>query len=98
LGNQTQLLECGLSRFQTIFKAQNISFDTETELALKNTLAVAKKEKIDATIITEYQQLLAALQKSEETLLDKNQEEIRNLILMKSSNDTNIKRVCINII
>jgi carboxyl-terminal processing protease len=32
---------------------------------------VAKKEKIDATIITEYQQLLAALQKSEETLLDK---------------------------
>jgi carboxyl-terminal processing protease len=41
---------------------------------------VAKKEKIDATIITEYQQLLAALQKSEETLLDKNQEEIRNLI------------------
>jgi carboxyl-terminal processing protease len=41
---------------------------------------VAKKKKIDATIITEYQQLLAALQKSEETLLDKNQEEIRNLI------------------
>jgi carboxyl-terminal processing protease len=32
---------------------------------------VAKKEKIDGTIITEYQQLLAALQKSEETLLDK---------------------------
>jgi hypothetical protein len=43
LGNQT-LLEHGLSRFQTIFKTQNISFDTETELALKNTL-VAKKEK-----------------------------------------------------
>jgi carboxyl-terminal processing protease len=39
-----------------------------------------KKEKID-TIITEYQQLLAALQKSEETLLDKNQEEIKGLII-----------------
>jgi carboxyl-terminal processing protease len=65
--------------FKQYLKAQNISFDTETELALKNTLWWPRKKKIDATIITEYQQLLAALQKSEETLLDKNQEEIRNL-------------------
>jgi carboxyl-terminal processing protease len=67
--------------FKQFLKTQKISFDTETELALKNTLAVAKKEKIDGTIITEYQQLLAALQKSEETLLDKNQEEIKGLII-----------------
>ena len=44
-------------------------------------MALAKKEKIDGTIITEYQQLLSALQKSEETLLDKNQEEIKGLIV-----------------
>lgn len=67
--------------FKQFLKTQKFSFDTETELALKNTLAVAKKEKIDESIITEYQQLLAALQKSEETLLDKNQKEIKNLIL-----------------
>lgn len=67
--------------FKQFLKAQKFTFDTETELALKNTLAVAKKEKIDESIITEYQQLLAALQKSEETLLDKNQKEIKNLIL-----------------
>jgi carboxyl-terminal processing protease len=67
--------------FKQFLKTQKISFDTETEQALKNTLAVAKKEKIDGTIITEYQQLLAALQKSEETLLDKNQEEIKGLII-----------------
>ncbi|MFV7236162.1 MULTISPECIES: S41 family peptidase [Flavobacterium] len=67
--------------FKQFLKAQKFSFDTETELALKNTLAVAKKEKIDESIITEYQQLLATLQKSEETLLDKNQKEIKNLIL-----------------
>jgi hypothetical protein len=67
-------------------------------ISIKKYFGGGQEKKIDATIITEYQQLLAALQKSEETLLDKNQEEIRNLILMKSSNDTNIKRVCINII
>ncbi|MDI5948423.1 S41 family peptidase [Flavobacterium yafengii] len=67
--------------FKQYLKVQKFSFDTETELALKNTLAVAKKEKIDESIITEYQQLLTALQKSENALLDKNQKEIKNLIL-----------------
>ena len=67
--------------FKQFLKAQKFSFDTETELALKNTLAVAKKEKIDESISVEYQQLLAALQKSEEKLLDKNQKEIKNLII-----------------
>jgi carboxyl-terminal processing protease len=60
---------------------QKFSFDTETELALKNTLAIAKKEKLDESIQAEYQQLLAALQKSENALLDKNQKEIKNLMV-----------------
>jgi len=67
--------------FKQFLKAQKFSFDTETELALKNTLAVAKKEKVDESISSEYQQLLTALQKSEEIALDKNQKEIKNLIL-----------------
>jgi len=66
--------------FKQYLKANKITFDTETEIALKNTLAAAKNEKIDETIAPEYQQLLAALEKSENTLLDKNQREIRNLI------------------
>jgi carboxyl-terminal processing protease len=61
-------------------KSSKFSFDTETELALKNTLAAAKKEKIDEAITIEYQQLLNSLQKSESVLLDKNQKEIKNLI------------------
>ena len=62
-------------------KKQNFNFDTETEIAMKNTMAAAKKEKIDAGITAEYQQLLTALQKSEETQLNQNQKEIKNLIL-----------------
>ncbi|MFV5690857.1 S41 family peptidase [Flavobacterium sp. LT1R49] len=67
--------------FKQFLKAQKFSFDTETELALKSTLAVAKKEKIDGSITADYQQLLSTLQKSEDALLDKNQKEIKNLIL-----------------
>lgn len=67
--------------FKQFLKKENYSFDTDTELALKNTLLMAKKEKIDAAIATEYQQLLVSLQKSEEILLNQNQKEIKNLIL-----------------
>ncbi|MDX6190404.1 S41 family peptidase [Flavobacterium sp. Fl-318] len=66
--------------FKQYLKTNKITFDTETEVALKNTLAAAKNEKIDETIAPEYQQLLNALEKSETTLLDKNQKEIKNLI------------------
>jgi len=67
--------------FKAFLKKEKISFDTETELALKNTMEKAKKEKIDETITVQYDQLMAALQKSEEALLDKNQKEIKKLIL-----------------
>lgn len=67
--------------FKQFLKVQKFSFDTETEIALKNTLAAAKKEKIEESITAEYQQLLLALQKSENNLLDKNQKEIKALIL-----------------
>ena len=67
--------------FKAFLKREKFSFDTETELALKNTLEKAKKEKIDGAITAQYDQLMSAIQKSEEALLDKNQKEIKKLIL-----------------
>jgi carboxyl-terminal processing protease len=82
LGDKIPTLTDGdFSDFKAFLKREKISFDTETEIALRNTLEKAKKEKIDATIASEYQQLFAALQKSEEVLIDKNQKEIKNLML-----------------
>ncbi|MBG6186842.1 S41 family peptidase [Flavobacterium sp. CAN_S2] len=82
LGNQIPVIsDTDYSDFKQFLKVQKFSFDTETELALKNTLAIAKKEKLEESIQAEYQQLLAALQKSENALLDKNQKEIKNLMV-----------------
>jgi carboxyl-terminal processing protease len=67
--------------FKAFLKREKFSFDTETELALKNTLEKAKKEKIDGAITAQYDQLMTSIQKSEEALLDKNQKEIKKLIL-----------------
>lgn len=81
LGNKIpSLTDSDYTAFKQYLKANKISFDTETEIALRNTLAAAKNEKIEETISAEYQQLLNALEKSEVTLLDKNQKEIKNLI------------------
>jgi carboxyl-terminal processing protease len=75
------ITDADLSDFKTFIKKEKIAFDTETEVALKNTLEKAKKENIDDAITAEYQQLLTALEKSEETLIDKNKTEIKNLLL-----------------
>jgi carboxyl-terminal processing protease len=73
--------DADFAEFKAFLKKEKISFDTETELALKTTLEKAKKEKIDDTIQLQYDQLMTALQKSEEALIDKNQKEIKKLIL-----------------
>ena len=66
--------------FKQFLKREKFTFDTETELAFKETLAAAKKEKIDDGIMQSYQQLLLALEKSENTLLDKSSAQIKTLI------------------
>lgn len=81
LGDKIPVItDADYTSFKQYLKTNKISFDTETEVALRNTLTAAKNEKIEETIAPEYQQLLAALEKSETTLLDKNQKEIRGLI------------------
>jgi len=82
LGNKIPTItDADYTAFKQFLKAEKFSFDTETELALKNTLEIAKKEKIDESITAEYQSLLTALQKSESSQLDKFQKEIKNLII-----------------
>jgi len=82
LGNTIPVItDADFLSFKLFLKKSHFSFGSETEIALKNTLAAAKKEKIETEIQAEYNQLLASLEKSEENLLNQNQKEIKNLIL-----------------
>lgn len=74
------LTDADFADFKSYLKKENFSFDTETEKQLKLTLEAAQKEKIDGSIQSEYQNLLVALQKSEENQLNKNQLEIKELL------------------
>lgn len=81
LGDKIPVLTDGdFSEFKSFLKAQNFSFDTKTEMALKATLEEAKKEKIDTSIKTQYDNLMLSLQKAEELEVDKNKTEILNLL------------------
>lgn len=62
-------------------KKENFSYNTETQKALEKTLETAKKEKIDKNITAQYEALLQALKKSNETELDKSKEEIKRLLV-----------------
>lgn len=78
--NIPTITDADFADFKAFLIREKINFDTETELALKQTLEKAKKEKIDETIKAQYDQLFASLQKSEEMLLDKNKSEIKRLL------------------
>ncbi|MBF6608693.1 MAG: S41 family peptidase [Flavobacterium sp.] len=75
------ITDADFADFKRFLRSKDYSFDTETELALKSMLETAKREKFDASITAEYNQLLTALQKSQENLLDQSKSEIKNLIL-----------------
>jgi carboxyl-terminal processing protease len=81
LGDKIPVLtDTDFAEFKKLMKAQNISFDTKTELALKDMLEEAKKEKIDTSIKIQYESLLTSVKKAEELEVDKNKAEILNLL------------------
>lgn len=82
LGTQIPTIsETDFTEFKQFLKRTNFSFDTDTEVALRKTMEAAKKEKVDASITAEYQNLLSALQRSEDAQINQNQKEIKDLIL-----------------
>ncbi len=82
LGNTIPTIsDADFEDFKQFLKTNKYHFDTETEKTLLKTLEAAKKENLDTNITTEYQQLLAAVQKSEENQMDKAKTEINKLLL-----------------
>ena len=73
--------ENDFNAFKPFLKQEKYNFTTETSIALKNVLEVAKKEKIDVSISKEYALLLSAIDKSMEQEINTNKKEISKLLL-----------------
>jgi carboxyl-terminal processing protease len=74
------ITEADFTAFKTFIKQEKYRLETETELALKNVLEKAKKEKVDNVIASQYDALKQALLKSEEEEVTKNKIEITRLL------------------
>lgn len=82
LGNKIpNITDADFNDLKAWLKKEDFSYNTETQKALENTLETAKKEQIDKNITAQYEALLQALKKSNETELDKNKEEIKRLLV-----------------
>ncbi|WP_378186081.1 S41 family peptidase [Aquimarina sp. W85] len=66
--------------FKSFLKQSDFSFETETEIALKKAMEVAKKEKMEASVFQSYQDLLKTIQVTKEQGLDKDKQEITALL------------------
>jgi len=82
LGNKIpNITDSDFNDFKNWLKQEKFSYNTQTQKALEKTLEVAKKEQIDKNIQTQYQALLQAIAKSNQTELDKNKDEIKRLLV-----------------
>ncbi|MEW7289580.1 S41 family peptidase [Aquimarina sp. 2304DJ70-9] len=64
--------------FKSFVKQSDFSFETETEKSFKKSLEIAKKEKLDSDISSNYNALLASIKTSKEKALDTHRKEIVN--------------------
>lgn len=80
-GLPTTISESDFNAFKTFLKQEKYSFSTETSIALKKVLEVAKKEEIEAAINKEYLLLLASVEKSTEQEITAHKNEISKLLL-----------------
>lgn len=80
-GLPTAISDQDFNAFKTFLKQEKYNFTTETSLALKNVMEVAKKEKIENAINKEYLLLLAAVAKSADQEIEANKAEISKLLL-----------------
>jgi len=62
--------------FKSFVKQSDFSFETETERSFKRSLEVAKREKFDSDISSNYDALLASIKTSKEKALDAHKKEI----------------------
>lgn len=75
-----EITDADYLQFKAFLKTINFSFDTKSDLLLKDFMNEAKKENIDASIKVQYDALSAAIQKAEESQLDKYKPEIMKLL------------------
>ncbi|MBO3115269.1 S41 family peptidase [Winogradskyella sp. DF17] len=66
--------------FKTFLKSSGFNFETKTEKALNNAMAVAEEEELDNVINSDYHNLTAAIQSYKSNAIDENKSQLESLL------------------
>ena len=75
-----KLSDSDFKKFKNHIKSAGFNFETKTEKALTDALAVAKEEELDGVINSEYKDLTIALQAYKTNAIDGNKAQLKSLI------------------
>jgi carboxyl-terminal processing protease len=78
--NNLKLTDNDFLDFKTYLTANNFSFETETEKALKGAFETSKKEELNDTIENDYNTLISNLNASKTNIIDENKDYLLDLI------------------
>ena len=72
--------DADFNAFKAYLKGNNFSFETKTERAFSEALAIAKEENINNTIGSEYSQLVKAIDNYKSSTIDANKAQLKSLL------------------
>lgn len=75
-----KLSDSDFKKFKSYLKTSNFNFETKTEKALNDAIAVAKVEELDDVINSEYNDLTDALRAYKTSAIDGNKTQLKSLI------------------
>jgi carboxyl-terminal processing protease len=75
-----ELSKADFNSFKTYLKSSGFSFETKTEKALNEAMAIAKEEELDKIIAPEYDDLEAALTSYKSATIDNNKAQLTSLL------------------
>lgn len=78
--NSLKLKDTDFSNFKNFLKANNFSFETDTEKALNEAFEAAKNDDLDDNIKTDFNTLVSNLNKSKSGVIDKNKAYLLELL------------------
>ncbi|MEL0455338.1 S41 family peptidase [Flavobacteriaceae bacterium SZ-1-7] len=78
--NNLKLSDQDFTEFKNYLKANNFSFETDTEKALKKAFETAKKEELNDDIEKDYKVLISNLEQSKTSVIDENKEFLLELL------------------
>jgi carboxyl-terminal processing protease len=75
-----ELSKADFNSFKTYLKSSGFSFETKTEKALNEAMAIAKEEELDKVIAPEYDDLAAAITSYKSATIDNNKAQLTSLL------------------